>query len=315
MKLQTAYSGEWDYSLVQHGMPRGVQYDGGGGSPPQTQSVGEQTKENLQAQIDAAPGVYGAEKTYTPKYTALVTQGLQNYLTGQNTEDGTKAPGYLDVLENIQPRVNNLSASTQTAQRAADINDVATLGPQATQAFQNANPQQMRLLDEINRQTLDQLGQGSSLDQDLLTNLRQQVRGSQAARGLGTGSGDAGLEAYSTAMAGNALRQQRLQNANQVAGLNQATTADPFQLILGRPATAFAAGQNIANNGNAANNASGPRLFNPQNQFSQNVYDTNLSAQTAAYNAQQNNSAGIFGSVIGGIATLGGGALSGGLFK
>lgn len=102
-------------------------------------------QQTAQANIDytmamASPAVQGAflaaEQQYRPEYTALNLQELNQYLQGTGG-----APGILAQQDIAARAAADTSAATTSIQRAADIQDVMRLGPQAAQAFRAANPE------------------------------------------------------------------------------------------------------------------------------------------------------------------------------
>ena len=54
---------------------------------------------------------------------------------------GGRAGGLIQTYAGLQPQLSAISAQSNTAQRAADIRDVANLGPAARAAFEAANPE------------------------------------------------------------------------------------------------------------------------------------------------------------------------------
>jgi hypothetical protein len=59
---------------------------------------------------------------------------------------GGKSGGLIQTYAGLQPQLSAISAQSNSAQRAADIADVARLGPAATEAFKNANPELFKQL-------------------------------------------------------------------------------------------------------------------------------------------------------------------------
>ena len=67
--------------------------------------------------------------------------------------------------------------------------------------------------------------------------LTQSSRAAQAARVFGYGINDAAIEAFATLQGSEDRRRQRQGFAQSMVGMNQATSADPFMAILGRPSS------------------------------------------------------------------------------
>lgn len=99
--------------------------------------------------------------------------------------------------------------------------------------------------------------------------------------------------------------------AAQMVGLRQATASDPFQMILGRPSTAFNAGQGFAQQGAANTQMAGPALFNPESSYANNIYGGNQQAQNAANIAQAQANASMIGGALGAVGSIVGGMATG----
>jgi hypothetical protein len=79
-----------------------------------------------------------------------------------------------------------------------------------------------------------------------------------------------------------------------VANLNQATSADPFMAILGRPANAV--NQSMSGVGQGQSLAAGIGSgFNPESAYAQDWFNTGYNAQAAGEIAQANNQAAFWG--------------------
>ena len=361
--------------------PRGIELalacHQGGGSAPQPQSLGQQTAESLQAQVNAAPAQFAAQSQFAPQYLGLTNEELQNFLmgtpggtnpqtvstntagfrnmttgafvagdtaptwaptvsTGSVSQGGggrvlpgqtnpwvpfTQAgvttqnvttpatPGFLNLLSQATPSLSATTGAATTAQVANQIADVGSMGPGATQALEAANPANAQLLDAMNQDTLQQLRMGNQLTPAMANQIQQSARAAQAARGLGTGTGDAGLEAWYMGQAGNQMQQQRFAQGQTMAQTNAGVTA-PFLNMLGATPLAIPLLGAATGTATGAAGSAGPTLFNPQNQFAQNAFDTQLNASTSAYNAQQNNAAATTGAGVGLAGSL---ALAGGI--
>lgn len=207
-----------------------------------------------------------------------------------------------DAQQNVSatPGLNSVLANTNTAQRSADISDVANLGPQARAAVLASNPDQAALLGTLNQQANSELAAGSQLTPDEQTAMQQASRAAFASRGM-TGSNssiaDELLKQYNL---GQQLLTQRQGFAQSVLGNNQAVVGDPFQQILGRPSNAVSTGMGV-------NSSAGPSLFNPESSTA-----SSMAAGNAAYSAMfaapsvmsdVSSTLGATGSLIGGIAS------------
>lgn len=303
---------------------------------PPAQNYGQQTSAALGAQVSLAPALYSAEAQTSPGYVDLTASNLQRLLQGTpggetvNTYGVTTAArnGYYDAAGNfLQTSVANLppgatyhakkdqfSAVTGQrvtdpttglldilqqaggSQRAADINDVATLGPQAREAILAANPDQAALLSRLNQQAVAGLDAGSGLTPEEQRAMQQASRAAFAARGTSGTNGALADELLKQFDLGQQLLRQRQGFAGNVLGYNQAVVGDPFQQILGRPSTAAVQGQGMIP-GN---------LFNPESSYYGNLANSNqqmnalfAEPSTMAKVGQISNTAGQFIGAIG----------------
>lgn len=258
-------------------------------SAPAPRDLAQEGRETLEAQIELAPQQYGAEAEYQPRYAQLSRDILGQSLFGTGGQDR----GILSLVEQAQPAFNRISATTNRAQRESDISDVEALGGRATEAWQQANPDQARLMGMLNEQAQSELASGAALDPALARQMSQSVRAGQAARGMGMGAADADVEALVAGQGAEALRRARQGFAMDVVRANQATATDPFQAILGRPAQAWGAGQNALQQAGGASKLAGGAGFDPWSAYASDLYNTNFNAQAAAKIAQGNADAAI----------------------
>ena len=267
---------------------------------PAARSVATEGRDTLQAQIELAPDQYAAQAKYQPLYAALNNETLQQQLFGPNG-DGS---GILGMMQKAAPQIAASSSAANTAQRTADVGDVANLAPAAAAAFKAANPQEASLMDSLNQRAQAGLDAGGSLDPGMAAATQQAARSASAARGFGTGGSDASVEALFAGQQANALQQQRQQFAQSVVGQDQSTSVDPFQAILGRSSNAVAgAGGAMQQAGSSA--AGGPSLFNPWNSYSSDLYNTNYNANAAAGIANANNSTALQAAGISAVGQMG----------
>jgi hypothetical protein len=267
---------------------------------PKPRSYADETRGTLQAQVDLAPDVFAAEASQDygrPAYARLDLDVLRETLLG--TED---RPGMLELYErDIMPRLGAADAAARDVAREADIAAVERLGPRATEAFRAANPEQAALMDELNRQAMSDLQSGASLPPSVAREIEQSVRGAQAARGFGYGMADIGQEALVKGLQAEQLQRRRQQFGQQIAGLNMATTQDPFLAILGRPGVQVNQAMGVAGQGQSFNPG---QLFNPESAYAGALAANNYNAAANAEIAAKNNLAGVIG---GGLSGLGSG--------
>ena len=165
--------------------------------------------DSLKTQIELAPQQFAAEAQFAPQYSQLYSGIMRDTLLGTANQ-----PGLLSTYSQAAPQMGDLQASMNTAQRQADIKDVTNLGTQAVQAFQQANPELMKLQGMATNQALNpqqmvsQLGMPQQFnaqmvgagDNQLLGQLNQSV-----SQQLGLGGQ---LSPYEQAQAVNATQSQ-----------------------------------------------------------------------------------------------------------
>ena len=263
---------------------------------PQPRDMGQESRDSLQAQVDIAPQQYAAQAKFSPMYNDLQMSNLRSALLGDASQ-----PGLVKTLGDVTPAMQDIASQSQSRQRAADLADVQKYGADTVAAIRGADPTQKALLDKINAQVASGLDAGSSLTPDQESYLAQRVRAAQASRGVGFGNSDATAEAFTLGDRGLALQQQRLQNAQNVAGLNANTGADPLLAVLGRPSQAPGSSQSLLNQGSQTVAASGTPSFNPFNAYAQDLFNTNYNGNAAANIAGTNATASV---VAGGLSAL-----------
>jgi hypothetical protein len=256
-----------------------------------------------------------AEQTYRPEYTELELADINTLLRG--TEDQA---GLLALQDEAAESVSGTEQRLTAAQRLADIEDVETLGGRATEALRSADPLQQALVQQLNEMAQDQLARSGRLTPEQMRNAQQQARLGGAARGR---VGDQATVASEILNREQQLRNRRaeaLEIANSAFRANKATSADPFQAILGRPASA--PGMGMASSQFAAGLAGeqlGPNLFDPnaginlglQNQANLANYRSNIYGSQAGFAGAKAQARGsMIGGLAGGLGALGGGLLS-----
>jgi len=186
------------------------------------------------------------------------------------------------------------TSHTMPGQRGL-IQLVKDLSPQALEALRTANPYAVPILDELNTQAMDELQAGRNLTPEQKRMVDQTARAGQAARGLGYGPSDVFMETLANAGYGDSLLNQRRAFAQNVAGADQAFYGDIFSRLLGL---------------GGATGASGPKLFNTESPYAQDVYNTNYNAAASAALANASNKNALIGAGINAFGNIAGGAMS-----
>lgn len=229
--------------------------------------------------------------------------------------------GLMSILEqDIMPSMSRQDIFTQRQQREADIKAVEDLGLRASEAYLSADPRSKGLLEELNRQSLENLkaaGSGTlTAGQQRLA--VQTARGAATARGVALGSQGTIAEILNTYKMAEDRKAAAYQNAAAVMGLNKANIADPFQAVLGRQSGAFAAGIGQQQFASGFAKDIGPRTFSPESQYAADLYAGNQQTAAAYASARaqvQSGITGAIGGVLGGFATGFGGGMAKGLFN
>ncbi|HEV8492704.1 MAG TPA: hypothetical protein VGR76_10555 [Candidatus Angelobacter sp.] len=127
-----------------------------------------------------------------------------------------------------QPQYAGLAAGT-----------LGSLAPNVTNTVNSINPASTALLAQLGNTASSQLAAGTQLDPGAAFQAQQQLRGSQAARGLGYSPGDAFSEALAMTGMGQQMLQQREALAGNVAGQQfQQQTSPALGLLTGVTSTA-----------------------------------------------------------------------------
>lgn len=248
--------------------------------------------------------IISSEREYRPQYQDLNLQDAMGYLTGSDAQRGL-----LDMQDLAGRRNEDLRAELSTAQRTADIGDVEALGGRATEALRNSDPLMAKLLGQQTGMSdlLYQRAQGLNPQQKRQAD--QQAREAFGARGRLNDNAGVAAEILNREDYMRQNRAEAQQSGGQTFGMLQSTSADPFQAILGRPASSVGTGMATAGMAQGAIGASQPGLFNAdaginlalQNNSNQSNYQSNV------YGAQQART----GAIIGGLFQGAGAAAAG----
>ncbi len=268
---------------------------------PPPRNYAQETSDSLKAQIKLAPDLLKAEQQTRPGYTALDLESLDQMMYGTAGQRGL-----VSLYNDLVPEVSRIDQRAASDQRAADINDVRTLGPEFQAALKAASPEQYALLEELTRQAQSDLSAGTSLTPSMSREIQQYVRQGQAARGLTAGPAELFEEAFSQGQAGLQLQDSRRNFAGSVVDLNQRIQGDPILAILSRPSRSADVAGSWTGQGNSMASAIGPRLFNPESQYGADLNQGNYEGDLAARTATANSRAGLYGGALGALGLLGG---------
>lgn len=261
--------------------------------------------------------ILAAEQMYRPQYTQLELNDINTFLQGSGGQ-----MGLLEIQDLASRRAGGIGQELTSMQRAADIADVEALGGRATAALRAADPMQQAIVNQLNTLAAQRFAASGQLSPQEMRGAQQAARLGGLSRGRVGDVSTVASEVLNREQALAARRQEALQAAQMAFAANQATAADPFQAILGRPAQA--PGMGMASTQFAAGLAGqqlGPNLFDPnaginlslQNQANQANYQSSIYGAQAGYAGATNQARGqMIGGIFSGLGALGGG-LGGGM--
>jgi hypothetical protein len=244
-----------------------------------------------------------AERRGRPEYLKLALQDIAGTALGFEGQ-----PGTVDILEQITPRVSQIQSEALTQQRRADITDVEALGGRAIEAMRSADPEMQRLLAQQGAMTEELYGRAGQITPQQRRQAEQQARAAYSARGRGMGEASVAAEILGREDILRRQRDEARMAGQQYFGMLQATGADPFQAILGRPGTAYGgATQQQMFGANVAQGFQGTQLYDPDAginlalQQQQNLagYQSSIyGAQSSAAAANYASKMGLYGSLM-----------------
>jgi len=260
--------------------------------------------------------ILASEQMYRPQYTQLELADINTLLQG-----GGGNMGLLGLQDLASRQAAGIGQELTSAQRAADIADVEALGGRATAALRAADPMQQAIVNQLNALAAQRFAASGQLSPQEMRGAQQAARLGGLSRGRVGDVSTVASEVLNREQALAARRQEALQAAQMAFAANQATAADPFQAILGRPAQA--PGMGMASTQFAAGLAGqplGPNLFDPNAGINlalqQNAnlanYQSSLYGAQAGYAGATNQGRGaMIGGIVGGLGALGGGIAGG----
>jgi hypothetical protein len=282
--------------------------------------------------------------------TSIEAAYAKDYYNNIGKAGGATLPtsgGLADILGQLSPQLSELQAQANTAQRTADIQDVATLGPQMNQALRDANPEMTATLDHYRNlvagytspsskselegalfgKALSDFQLGGQLNDAQNRQVQQSARSAWASRGLGRSQGGAIDETLKALDYGRGLEAERTQRAQQavamdmqrqglntgmlqgLVGTQRSVAQDPMLAITGRPSMGIQAAQGIAGQGMATPGM--PQLFNPFSSDIMGIYAGNQANATNAAIGQANSNASMWGGGMNMFGNIFGGIFGG----
>ena len=273
-------------------------YKKGDVSPPPPRDVGEETRDNLQAQVDLAPELFSSESQFRPQYADL-ERGIQLEQLGIDPSLGL-LEAYRDYIVPAQGEMKRKST-------AQEIDMIRDLGPELMEAQRSADPIAEALRQSIMDSASEDMAAGMGLTETEQRDLDQQILSGAADRGM-EGQGSTFADMVSQRLSANrGIKQQRLQNASAAY---QMGNFDPLLALTGRSANApMMAQQGFGSAGFSLD--SSPGIFNPESNYGGNLAAQNSQAQMDARTATAANQAGMTSGLLQGFGSLGGGFLAG----
>jgi len=276
--------------------------------PPAAQrDYGQETRDTLEAQIELAPDVLAAEQATRPGYTELDLQSLNDVMLGTDGQTGL-----LDLYQNeVYPALAAAQNADRETRTAGEVEIAGQYAGQLTDILRDGSGNR-DLVEGLQAQAGEDLAAGYDLNPVQKREVQQNIRESQAARGLGYGNTDSIMEALALDSAAESRRRERQGFATQVAGVSQATGADPFLSLFGRPSQTPGAASALTNQGYGMNANSGAAMFNPESGYASDIFGMNMQSTNANNIAHASNKASatsglmsMFGSIGGGFAGRG----------
>lgn len=218
-----------------------------------------------------------------------------------------KKDGLYDIYGEAAEKLGDVNRKATSLQRQADVGDLKELGPQVREALRATNPEQYALLDEITRQAQEELTLGGNLSTEDQRMADQQVRAAYADRGRLRGNASVTAEVLNRYGLQEARKRERRDFAGQALGYNAALSTDPAMVILGRPSNNTVTTTGAMGQASSAN--TGPQWFDPYNNYSADLYNTNYNAKATALANKANAYSAIGGGMMSMAGSLGGAAI------
>lgn len=229
--------------------------------------------------LGVPPGLFGKDKKKANQPT--MAQKIFRQGHGQLQAYNALLPDTLDLEGRAASGFGSIYRVEADKAAQHDLNMFQALGPQYVRAIQNADPNQARIIAKLNG--TDPMG-----DRDLM----QSIRASQAARGIGFGTGDVVSEQVK-------LDRDRQDRLLRVGNFNQQVVGDPFLAVTGRASQTRPQGSNPMSPG-----------YGSINQDALSLYVNNQIQDQQKKAANDANRNALYGAGIQAIGSLGGAGMA-----
>ena len=269
---------------------------------PPPRDYGAEMRDTLASQINLAPQLYASEAKYRPQYANL-ERGIMLEQLGLSPNTNL-----LDAYRQI----NTAQKGIQRDSTQADIDMIRDLGPQLAEAQRAADPEADLLRTAIMADATEAMEADGGLTEDESRMVDQRILEGAADRGMADQKSTLLDQMKGQLQGDRAVKQQRLQNASAAYSMGN---FDPLLALTGRSGTAPAMAQQGFGGANFALNSS-PAIFNPESAYAGSLAASNQQNIMDARTATAANRASMFGGLMGGLGSLGGGLLgNANLFK
>lgn len=236
---------------------------------------------------------WGGDRAPMPAGAKWVGRG--GTLRTSTTTTTEASPGLLALLKEWAPQLSEIDAANLTAQRTADINDVANLGGASRAAIDAADPETAKLIAMMTDSANSDLALGSQLTPEQQRQITNTTTGKAGANGWGYNAGDLARTAMATTDYAQNLQDKRRQYAAGITGLRSGYYGDAFNRVLGRPAgTSTQSWYNTAMS--TLGNAGTPNFGSSID--ANDLYSTNFNSRVSTANSNANNQAAMTGAGV-----------------
>lgn len=261
-------------------------------APPE-RDYGEETRDTLESQIALAPQLYASEAQFRPQYANL-ERGIQLEQLGLDPN-----MGLLDAFRQISAAQKDI----QYDSTGADIDMIRELGPELAAAQRAADPEADALRQAIMADAIEGMEAEGGMTEDESRMVDQRVLEGAADRGMVDQKSTLLSQIKGQLQGDRAVDQQRLQNAGVAYGMGN---FDPLLALTGRTGNSpMLAQQGFGGAGFSLE--SSPAIFNPESAYAGSLATSNQQNIMDARTATAANRASMFGGLMSGLGSLGGG--------